>query len=116
MLISLIVKDHGLELDWRCSLLKSRGQVHILGDDASVEQGDHSFVDVLLVDWGRVREVLLVFDKSLQLIFSLLACLDDASEVLFGLVWSIFVFVGGCGFQDASTLRFKVVVRWQQLP
>ena len=78
MLVTLFVKHHSSELDWWRSLLESRREVYVLGNNAFVEQRDHPLVDVLFVNWGRVRHVFLVLDVPLHLGVSLLTSFNYA--------------------------------------
>lgn len=59
--LSLVMEPHPFELDRWCPLLKGGREIHILRDDASVEQADHALIDILLRNRRRVLHLFLLF-------------------------------------------------------
>lgn len=93
MLFSLVIELGTSELHGWCSLFKSRSQIDILGDDASVQKSDHATVNVILTDWRWVCEIIVVIDVLAHLGFSNLPLFDDTIQALLCLVRPVLVIV-----------------------
>ena len=98
------------ELNWRRTFLKSWSQIDILGDDASIQQADHTFVYVLFGYWRWILQIFLFFEILLVSMVSEIPCSHHAAKRLLGLIWSIFILVGGSGSQDPSSFGLESVI------
>lgn len=64
---TLIMESSPFKLNRRCTLLKSRCQIDILGNDTSIKQREHALVDIFLADRRRVGHFFLFFNELPQL-------------------------------------------------
>lgn len=115
VLFILLVKSHTSELDRWGSLFKGWGQINVFWDNASIQKANHTFVNVFFRNRRWILEILLLLEIFLMAYISHLPGFHDWAQGFLGLVRSIFVLVGSCWLENASSFGFEEVVWTKQI-